>query len=116
MRSLLVSGRDPVPPALREMVIAGSTSTDEVSARDLRTFISREGFGVDRIVFWAGRTDPDVRAVALNYAAAAGVERPKTVVFVTAAAEAPLDGMTSEEVHVWPRDEEKLKMIFMTGG
>jgi hypothetical protein len=116
MRTLLVSGRDPVPSALREIVVAGSTSTDEVSATDLRTFISREGFGVDRVVFWAGRSDPDVRSVALSYAVTAGPERPKTVVFITAADESALDGLTREEMHVWPRDEEKLKMIFMTGG
>ena len=115
MRTLLVTGRDRVPPALREMVIAGSTSLDEVSAADLTTFISRQGLGVDRVVFWAGRSDPDVRSVALSYAATAGADRAKTVVFITGVDEVPLDGLTRDEMHVWPRDEEKLRMIFMTG-
>ena len=114
MRTLLVSGRDPVPSELREIVAAGSTSTDEVSAADLTTFISREGLGVDRVVFWAGRSDPDVRSIAVNYAAAAGADRSKTVVFI-AAGDERLEGLTREEIHFWPRDEEKLRMIFMTG-
>ena len=117
MKTLLVSGKDPVPPDLREVVERGSTSLDEVSIGDLRTFVSREGLGVDRIVFWAGKSDPDVRTVAWNYATVAGADRPSQVVFISGApAEAPLDGISAEELLIWPRDKDKVVMIFMTGG
>ena len=116
MHTLLVKGRDDVPPELREIVRRGSETVDEIRAADLSTHVSRESFGVDRIVFWAGASGHDIRSLALAYATAAGVERPQRVVFVTAApSETPLDGMSREEIFVWPRDEDKLKMAFMTG-
>jgi hypothetical protein len=117
MRTLLVTGRDPAPDGLRELVRRGSTSVDEVSAAELSTFVSREGFGVDRLVFWVGRADHDVRSLALNYATAERHERQQRIVFVTPdPGEPTVDGMTREEIFVWPRDEEKLKIIFLTGG
>jgi hypothetical protein len=117
MRTLLVTGKDPAPDALRNLVRRGSTSLDEVSASDLSTFVSREGFGVDRLVFWAGRADHDVRSLALNYATAEGDARQQRIVFVTPDPGEPIfDGMTREEMFIWPRDKEKLKIIFMTGG
>lgn len=113
MRTLLVTGEDPVPPGLEAIVRQGSTSVDHVSGGDLVTYVSREGFGVDRIVFWAGRDDRDVRSLALNYATAAGGARKETVFFVTAVPTDPLDGMTTSEVYVWPADEERLKRAFL---
>lgn len=117
MKTLVIRGQDRLPGDLMDIVRRGSTSVDEVSTRDLSTFISREGLGVDRLVFWSGRQDPDVRALALNYATAAGPERRARVVFITAQpGEDPIDGMTRDEVLVWPRDAEKLRLMFMTGG
>jgi hypothetical protein len=116
MRTLLVTGGTPAPAELREILVRGSTSLDEVKPRDLSTYVSPEGFGVDRLVFFAGSGDRDVRELALTYATAAGRERQQTIVYVTAGPEDPLDGMTRDEVFVWPRDEDKLKMAFMTGG
>jgi hypothetical protein len=117
MRTLLVRGKDDVPPALRAIVDRGSTTVDEVSAHDLSTYVSREGFGVDRIVFWAGSADPDIRTLAWNYATAEGADRRQTIVYVTRdQSEAPVDGMGRDEVFIWPRDEDKLKLILTTGG
>jgi hypothetical protein len=113
MRTLLVSGNEPVPGGLEAIVRQGSTSVDHVSGDDLVTYVSREGLGVDRIVFWAGREDRDVRSVALNYATAAGAARKETVFFVTGVPTDPLDGMTKSEVYVWPADEDRLKKAFL---
>jgi hypothetical protein len=115
MKTLLVHGDDPPPSDLRRILDRGSTSVDEVSASDLVTYVSRGGLGVDRLVFWAGAGDPDVRTLAMTYATAAGSERPQTVVFVTATPSEPLDGMTREEVLLWPRDADTLRLLFETG-
>jgi hypothetical protein len=116
MRTILVTGKEAPPAELVEIVRRGSTSLDEVSTADLSTFVSRRGLGVDRIVFWSGHGDTEVRSLALNYATAAGADRPQEVVFVTASRdEMPVDGMARDEVLVWPRDAEKVRMMFMTG-
>lgn len=115
MRVLLVSGRTPVPADLRHVLERGSTSLEAIGAADLRTYVSREGLGVDRVVFWAGHDDQDIRTLAWNYATAAGAERRDTVFLVAAQPTEPVDGMTGDEVFVWPRDEDRLKLLFMTG-
>jgi hypothetical protein len=112
VKTLLVTGREPAPDALRELIRGRSTSLDEVSAADLSTYVSREGFGVDRIAFWAAPGDHDVRTIALNYATAAGAGRRRTIVFITPLPGEPaLDGMTADEILVWPRDEERIREI-----
>jgi hypothetical protein len=117
MKTLLVTGREAVPERLRAIVTRGSTSVDEVTSDDLTTFISQQSFGVDRLVFWTGHGDPDVRTLARNYAEAAGADRPQTIVFVTALeGDRGVSDMAPHEIFVWPRDEEKLTMAFMTGG
>lgn len=117
MKTVLIRGREAPPRELVDIVRQGSTSLDEISTRDLATFTSRESFGADRLVFWSGHEDADVRTLALNYTAVEDDLRAQRIVFVTAQpTEAPLDGMTREEVLVWPRDEEKIRMLFMTAG
>src|SRR5687768_16230055 len=69
MKTLLIHGETQPPEALREILRNGSTSVDEVSTADLSTFVSREGFGVDRVVVWAASDDEAARALATNYAA-----------------------------------------------
>ena len=49
MKTLLIRGDSDPPPELREIVRAGSTAVDEISTKELSTFVSRQGFGVDRI-------------------------------------------------------------------
>jgi hypothetical protein len=117
MKTLLVSGHEPPPAELRAIVTQGSVSLDEVSAADLATYVSRLGLGVDRIVFWAAGGDQQVRSLALNYATAAGDERRHTIVYVSPEASEPaLDGMTRDEMIVWPRDADKLRRIFTSAG
>jgi hypothetical protein len=112
-KTLLVSGGEPPPAELRAIVRQGSTSLDEVSAAELATYVSRQGLGVDRIVFWAPAGDHQVRTLALNYATAAGDERRHTIVYVTSEPREPaFDGMTREEMLFWPRDADKLREIF----
>lgn len=117
MKTLLVAGKDPVPAGLRDIVARGSTSLDEISAEDLRTYVARTGLGVDRLVLWAGASDPDIRTLAWNYFTTAGAEQLQRAIFVTATPGEPLiAGMTPEDVFVWPRDEDKLKLVFRTAG
>lgn len=115
MRTLLIRGESEPPPEVRHIVASGSTSVDEVSTRDLATFVSREGFGVDRVVVWAAPDDRAVRALATNYsveAAAAG-----DMVYLTPAdcATTPV-GVGRDRCLSWPDDEDKLRLLFQTGG
>jgi hypothetical protein len=115
MNTLLVSGVDPPPSELRAIVAQGSTSLDEVSVADLATYVSRQGLGVDRIVFWAPAGDQQLRALALNYATAADKERRQTIVYVTPEPREPaLDGITRDEMFFWPRDADRLRKVFAT--
>jgi hypothetical protein len=116
MRTLLVSGTEPVPDALCHIIEQGSTSVEHVSAAELVTYVSREGLGVDRIVFWAGRDDLDVRSLAINYATAESRDREQRIFFVSAEPVLEVDGIPAGDTFVWPRDGDKLTMMFMTGG
>jgi hypothetical protein len=115
MRTLLIRGESDPPTTVREIVASGSTSVDEVSTRDLATFVSREGFGVDRVVVWAAPDDRAVRALATNYAADAAT--PGEMVYVTPAdcRSSPV-GVQRERCLSWPDDEDKLRLLFQTGG
>jgi hypothetical protein len=116
MKSLLVSGHDAPPADLVDIVEQGSTSVDRVSTAELSTFVSRAGFGVDRVVFWAGGADADLRSVAINYASSADAASGQAIVYVTPTASDPAPiGVAQDSCFVWPRDKDKLKMIFMTG-
>jgi hypothetical protein len=115
MKTLLIRGDSDPPPEVRQIVTSGSTSVDEVSTRDLSTFVSREGFGVDRVVVWAAPDDRAVRALATNYSAEA--DSPGEMVYVTPAdcATTPA-GVQRDRCLSWPDDEDKLRLLFQTGG
>jgi hypothetical protein len=116
MRTLLITDREPVPAKLRHILAEGSTELDEVSAHDLVTYVSQGALGVDRLVFWAGRGDLAVRTLALNYATAEDRDHQQTIFFIAAEPSAPIDGLTPDQMLVWPTDEDKLKLLFLTGG
>jgi hypothetical protein len=122
MKTLLIHGRSPLPGALREVVQRGSTSVEDWPAAELDDL--ERGpirLDADRIVFWAAAGDDDddekVRRLASRYARAEAAERKEKLVFVsTDPASVALPDLSPHELFVWPRDEDRLKMAFMTGG
>lgn len=117
MKTLLIRGESEPPAEVRQIVRAGSTSVDEVSAKELSTFVSRQGFGVDRVVVWAAPDDQAVRALATNYAAGDPAADPGQLVYLTPAdcASTPA-GVERDRCLSWPQDEDKLRLLFQTGG
>ena len=113
MKTLLISGADlPLPPALRAVIVRGSTSVDERNASELDP--SATLAGVDRIVFWSAG-DRATRTLAAEYAKAEKREGREAIVFVTTDASESVEGLSEGELFVWPRDEDRLIMAFMTG-
>jgi hypothetical protein len=115
MKTVLITASAPVPPTLRELVERGSTALVERPAAELAGGLALDA---DRIVFWSASDDPDIGALAAKYADAEAAERRELLVFVTAehgGTPAPAR-LSPNEVFVWPRDEDRLKMAFLTGG
>ena len=111
MKTLLISGRTPLPGAVREMIVRGSTSLQECGASD----VGADRLDADRVVFWATREDADIRALASRYARAESREGREVIVYVTPDEGGAIAGLPANEVFLWPRDEDRLKMAFMTG-
>jgi hypothetical protein len=114
MKTVLITGNAPVPAQLRQLLERGSTSFFEQRAVDLRNAAPIEA---DRVVFWSIAGEPDIRQLAEQYAKAEAVEHRESLVFVTtdtASAAVPTD-LSPTEWYVWPRDEDRLKMAFLTG-
>jgi len=111
MKTLLISGSQPVPAPLRELIAKGSTSLQERPAGETTT---SAGLDADRVVFWATSGDRDVQELAAKLARAEARERREVIVFVTPDGSAA-PGLPANESFAWPRDEDRLKMAFMTG-
>ena len=117
MKTLLIRGETDPPSELRDIVRAGSTAVDEVSTTELSTFVSRQGFGVDRIVVWAAPDDHQVRTLASTYAATESSGDPGRLIYVTPAdCRGAPSGVGREQCLSWPEDKDKVQMFFMTGG
>jgi hypothetical protein len=114
MTTVLILGSAAAPEPLRDLVMRGSTSFREQRVDALEAAMD---LGADRIVFWCAEDDAAVRRVAGRYAAAEAAARREAIVFVTAegAGGAVPDGLSPHEIFVWPRDEDRLKMAFLTG-
>ena len=116
MKTLLIRGDSDPPAEVRRIVASGSTSVDEVSTRDLSTFVSREGFGVDRVVVWAAPDDRAVRALATNYATAEPGGGREVVYVTPADCGTTPPGVGPDRCLSWPEDEDRLRLLFQTGG
>lgn len=110
MKTVLIAD-EPVPERLREVITRGSTSIDE---RRTAQVTSGELPQADRIVFWSKGTD-GLRTLAARYATAERAQRRELIVFVTTEPGEPMAGLTSTEWFVWPQDEDRLRMAFLTG-
>jgi hypothetical protein len=111
MRTVIVRGRAALPEPLRDVIERGSTSVQEChvpgptpSPRD-----------VDRVVFFTNGEDEDVAAAVRQAARAERRDRVEKLVYVTTEGAPTLDGLSPSECYVWPKDEDRLKMAFMTG-
>jgi hypothetical protein len=114
MKTLLISGGSvPLPGTLREVIARGSTSLNERRAADIdpSTALSE----VDRVVFWASSGDAAIHDLAERFARAEKTSRREALVFVTDAGERPVPGLSDTEFFVWPQDEDRLTMAFLTG-
>ena len=112
MRTVIVRGRSPLPEPLRQVIEHGSTSIQECHVPG-PTPLPRD---VDRVVFFTSGDDPDVAAAARQAARAERSEGAEKLVYVLSdGADSVVDGLAPTEVYVWPRDEDRLKMAFMTG-
>ena len=114
MKTLLISGDAPPPGPLRDVVARGSTALQERRAADVSEDAAT-GLDVDRIVFWANAGDTAIRALARQCGRAERAQRREAIVFVTPqGTDAQVDGLSPHEVYELPRDEDRLKMAFMT--
>ena len=111
MKTLLIRGAEPLPEALRELIAHGSTSLHEERAGATS---ASDGLAADRVVFWAARGDDEVRELAKRLARAEARDQREVIVFVTPDGSVP-EGLSAHEAFVWPGDEDRLKMAFMTG-
>jgi sarcosine oxidase gamma subunit len=114
MKTLLISDAR-VPDVLREIVERGSTSLDIARPRELDA-ASISSMAPDRVVFWHVSGDEQVRKLADAVAKRDPAEATSAIVFVSEGADATAQWLAPDQVFVWPRDEDRLRLAFMTGG
>ena len=114
MRTVVIAGTGAMPEALRELVQRGSTSVTERGAAELD---GAPRLDADRIVFWTAGSDPALVQLAERYARIEAAERREMLVFVGGDPSAvPREGaLAPNEIFVWPRDQDRLTMAFLTG-
>jgi hypothetical protein len=113
MRTLLIVGRSPLPASLRDVVDRGSTSVVEKRAAELTA--SRPPADVDRVVLWTSPGDPEVADLARAYSRDASPEARDTLIVISPEPTGSIPGIPATDLFVWPRDEDRLRMAFMTG-
>ena len=113
MKTLLILGNVPLPAPIREVVERGSTSVVERRAAEITP--GRPPSDADRVVLWASPGDREVADLARAYASGASPERKDTLIVISPETAGLVSGVPDTDVFVWPRDEDRLKMAFMTG-
>ena len=113
MKTLLVKGSLPLPADLLDLVQRGSTALDERRVAELDA--SSLPAGVDRILLWNVNGDPQVADLARAYWNCASADRKNRLLVISSDAASAISGLPASEVLVWPRDEDRLRMAFMTG-
>jgi hypothetical protein len=114
MKTLLILGATPLPSPVRDVVERGSTSVIEKRAADVSA--SEPPDDVDRVVLWAAPGDDTVAQLARMYSRGASPERKDTLIVISPESASAVSGVPASEVFVWPRDEDRLKLAFLTGG
>jgi hypothetical protein len=113
MKTAIVTGTGSVPGELRDLVEKGSTSLVE-HRLDALADGAQLRLDADRIVFWTASPHAAITEMARRYARREAAERREVIVFVTADGVAA-PALPPNECFVWPRDEDRLKMAFLTG-
>jgi hypothetical protein len=113
MRVLLITGDAAMPEPLRDLILRGSTAIEERRAADLTPDAATGD--ADRVVFWGTASDAAIVRAARGILAQSVAERGDRLVFVTPDGATGAPGLAANELFVWPRDEDRLKMAFMTG-
>jgi hypothetical protein len=115
VKTVIISGETPAPEELRTLVERGSTSVIERRAADLAD--DAAALDADRIVFWTTSYDARVKRLVERYVQAEKAQRREVLVFVTPehGPVQPIAGLPQNECFLWPRDEDRLKMAFLTG-
>ncbi len=115
MKTLIINDGAPMPAALRDVVQRGSTALQERHVDELDPSRIAQ-MHLDRIVFWSASGSAALEDIARDYAKADAAARRETLVYVVAdEGLTGADGVPQHERFVWPRDEDRLKMAFMTG-
>jgi hypothetical protein len=114
VKTLVILGDAPLPDALRDVIERGSTSIVERRAAELAG--RRPPGDIDRVVLWASAGDHEVARLARDYSRGASPEEKDSLIVIAPESSTPLAGVSHSEVFVWPRDEDRLKVAFMTGG
>lgn len=114
MRTLLISGTTPAPGPLVDLLTRGSTSLEQRRAADLAG--TRSLVKADRIVFWSAGGDEGIAELAARYRRAERADDREAIVFVTAAGSPIARDLPNTETYVWPQDQDRLTMAFLTGG
>ncbi|SRR6266542_5046257 len=114
MKTLVITAGDtPLPPELEDVIKRGSTAVEHRRAGELPPATALPE--VDRVVFWSSGPDAAVRQLAGRYAKAEAKSRKEAIVFVTTAPDERIAGVSETELFVWPQDQDRLTMAFMTG-
>jgi hypothetical protein len=113
MRVLLITGDAALPEPLRDLIVRGSTAIEQRRAADLTQDASTGD--ADRVVFWGTAGDAAIVRAARGILAQPAAERGDRLVFITPDGAGTAPGVAPNESFVWPRDEDRLKMAFMTG-
>jgi hypothetical protein len=114
VKTLLVSSVS-VPAELRDILERGSTSLDSLHGGDA-TALAIARLAPDRIVFWHVPGDDDLEKLANAIARSDPGEATTSIVFVSAGAAGTGQWLAPDQMFIWPTDEDRLRMAFMTGG
>jgi hypothetical protein len=112
MRTLLITGGAAAPGALRDIVRRGSTEFRECAPAALRAAPASESS--DRIVVWQSGAAEEVLDFAREFALQGEDNAPRVLIVANDPALLP-SSFPSEQLFIWPRDEDRLRMAFMTG-
>ena len=114
VKTLLVSSAS-VPAELRDILERGSTSLDSLNAGDA-TAPSIARLAPDRVVFWHVPGEDDLEKLANAIARRDPGEATTAIVFVSSGAAGTGQWLAPDQMFIWPKDEDRLRMAFMTGG
>jgi hypothetical protein len=115
MKTALISVDGDVPETLRTILDGGSTALVEYRADELSGAPQPDA---DRIVLWASGEDTTVPALAEAYVRGAAVDDRERIIVVLgeSSGRAGFAELSPEQLFAWPPDEDRLKLVFLTGG